>query len=126
VVPVGPAFEHVEKGISRHTPPAHVAHIRARICPGSYLDTSTPRIARVEDASQHYGPRRLRSFPLGGNITRATYVAVSNTVIGVAMLDVGAVGALADVFRTSPMIATLGVLSLLATVYIARLPDVSS
>jgi hypothetical protein len=56
---------------------------------------------------------------------RSAYVAVSNTVIGVAMLAGGAVGVLADVFPTGSVIAMLGVVSLLAAVYIARLPDVS-
>jgi hypothetical protein len=35
------------------------------------------------------------------------------------------VGILADVFPTGSVIAMLGVVSLLAAVYIARLPDVS-
>jgi hypothetical protein len=54
-----------------------------------------------------------------------TGVAVSNTVIGVAMLAGGVVGVLADLFRTSAVIALLGLVSVLAALYIARLQDVS-
>jgi len=41
------------------------------------------------------------------------------------MLAGGAVGVLADLFQTSSVIALLGIMSLLAAVYIFRLPDVS-
>jgi hypothetical protein len=53
--------------------------------------------------------------------TRCAYV----TVIGVAMTRGGAVGVLADLFRTSTVIALLGVAPLLAAIYIVRMPDIS-
>lgn len=56
---------------------------------------------------------------------RAQYVAVSNTVIGVAMLGGGIIGVLADVFSVQTVILILSVIALLASVYIWRLPDVS-
>jgi len=56
---------------------------------------------------------------------RAQYVAVSNTVIGVAMLGGGLIGVLADVFSVQAVILLLSVIALLASVYIWRLPDVS-
>ena len=57
--------------------------------------------------------------------TRSTYVAVNNTVIGVFMLAGGAVGVLADLAHPSAVIALLGIVSLLAAAYTARMPDVS-
>lgn len=56
---------------------------------------------------------------------RAKYVAVSNTVIGVAMLGGGIIGVLADVFSVQAVILLLSVIALLASIYIWRLPDVS-
>lgn len=56
---------------------------------------------------------------------RAKYVAVSNTVIGVAMLGGGIIGVLADVFSVQVVILLLSVIALLASIYIWRLPDVS-
>jgi len=69
--------------------------------------------------------RKIYLVDMASQDTRSTYVAVSNTVIGVAMLAGGAVGVLADLFRTSAVIALLGLVSVLAALYIARLPDVS-
>lgn len=69
--------------------------------------------------------RKIYLVDMATQDTRSAYVAVSNTVIGVAMLGGGAVGVLADLFRTSAVIALLGVVSLLAAIYIARMPDVS-
>jgi MFS family permease len=57
--------------------------------------------------------------------TRSDYVAVSNTVIGVAMLAGGTVGVLADLFNAGAVLALPGIVSLLAAAFIARLPDVS-
>ena len=59
----------------------------------------------------------------GGN--RAAYVAVSNTVIGVLMLAGGLVGLLGDWLGAAATVLILGVLSLLAAVYIRALPEVS-
>jgi len=69
--------------------------------------------------------RKIYLVDMATQDTRSTYVAVSNTVIGVAMLGGGAVGVLAGLFRTSAVIALLGGVSLLAAIYIARMPDVS-
>ena len=69
--------------------------------------------------------RKVYLVDMASQDTRSAYVAVSNTVIGAAMLVGGAVGVLADLFSTSAVIALLGVVSLLAAIYIARMPDVS-
>lgn len=69
--------------------------------------------------------RKIYLVDMASQDTRSTYVAVSNTVIGVAMLAGGVVGVLADLFRTSAVIALMGLVSVLAALYIARLPDVS-
>ena len=56
---------------------------------------------------------------------RAQYVAVSNTVIGVAMLFGGGIGVVADIFNVQTAILILSIISLLASFFILRLPDVS-
>lgn len=56
---------------------------------------------------------------------RATYVAVSNTIIGVLMLFGGLIGLLGDWLGASAIILILGLMSLLAVFYIKNLPDVS-
>ena len=69
--------------------------------------------------------RKVYLVDMANQETRSTYVAVSNTVIGAAMLAGGAVGVLADHFRTSAVLALLGLTSMLAALYISRMPDVS-
>jgi hypothetical protein len=69
--------------------------------------------------------RKVYLVDMASQDTRSAYVAVSNTVIGAAMLVGGAVGVLADLLSTSAVIALLGAISLLAAIYIARIPDVS-
>jgi hypothetical protein len=56
---------------------------------------------------------------------RATYVAISNTVIGIAMLFGGAIGILADVFAIHYVILCLGILAATAALYTLRLPEVT-
>lgn len=55
---------------------------------------------------------------------RASYVAVSNTVIGVVMLAGGLIGALADIWNTVSVIGMLSVLALVAMFQLYRLPEV--
>lgn len=69
--------------------------------------------------------RKIYLVDMASQTTRSAYVAVSNTVIGAVMLLGGAVGILADLFSTSAVIALLGAVSLLAAIYIARMPDIS-
>lgn len=59
--------------------------------------------------------------------TRATYVAISNTLIGVAMLFGAAIGIIADVLDIHYLILFLGLLGLAAAVYAWawQLPEVS-
>ena len=58
--------------------------------------------------------------------TRAAYVAVSNSVIGVMMLLGGLIGLLGDWLGVVAVIGLLGVWSLLAAVGALRLPEVSA
>lgn len=58
--------------------------------------------------------------------TRATYVAVSNTVIGLAMLVAGVVGVLGDLWGTMSVIGVLSAVALLAAFRVCRLDDVQS
>lgn len=69
--------------------------------------------------------RKVYLVDMANQENRAQYVAVSNTIIGVAMLFGGAVGVVADVFNAQTVILLLSVIALLASVYIKRLPDVS-
>lgn len=57
--------------------------------------------------------------------TRAQYVAVSNTVIGVAMLFAGSVGLLTGWLGLAGVIALLGSLSLIAAFYGLHLNEIS-
>jgi hypothetical protein len=56
---------------------------------------------------------------------RAALVAVSNTVIGLAMLAGGLVGLLGDLFDAATVILILGIASLGASVYARSLREVS-
>lgn len=57
---------------------------------------------------------------------RTDYVAVSNTIIGVLLLVVGAVGALAPLFGNDGVIGLLAMMGLAGAAYGARLPDVEA
>lgn len=76
----------------------------------------------------HGGARLSRKVYLVDMATsdnRAQYVAVSNTVIGLAMLVLGAVGLLTPWIGVPGVIALLGGMSLLAAVYGLTLKEVS-
>ncbi|HSR62867.1 MAG TPA: MFS transporter [Gammaproteobacteria bacterium] len=79
-------------------------------------------------ATFHSGVRLGRKVYLVDMATtdnRATYVAVSNTVIGAMMLFGGGFGILADILETATVIGLLGLLSLLAAIYISGMKEVS-
>ena len=57
---------------------------------------------------------------------RAVYVAVSNTVIGVALLVAGGIGAAAERFGAATVIAILSSMTLLAAIYALRLEEVQA
>ena len=69
--------------------------------------------------------RKVYLVDMATNNNRAQYVAVSNTVIGVAMLLGGVIGIIADVFDVQTVILILSVIALIASIYISRLADVS-
>ena len=69
--------------------------------------------------------RKVYLVDMADSTTRAAYVAVSNTVIGVLMLFGGLVGLFADWFGVSFVVLMLALLSLAAAAFIRRLPDVS-
>jgi hypothetical protein len=52
-------------------------------------------------------------------------VAVSNTVIGVAMLAGGLIGVVADLYDAATVILALGLASIAAALYARRLAEVS-
>lgn len=69
--------------------------------------------------------RKVYLVDMANNDNRAQYVAVSNTVIGVAMLLGGVIGIIADVFNVQTVILLLSMIALIASTYIRRLADVS-
>jgi len=69
--------------------------------------------------------RKVYLVDLATAETRASYVAISNTVIGVTMLIGGLVGIIADVLATHYLILFLGLLALVAAASAWRLQEVS-
>jgi len=70
--------------------------------------------------------RKVYLVDMATEQTRAAYVAVSNSVIGVMMLVGGLVGLLGDWLGVAAIIGLLGLWSLLAAVEALRLPEVSA
>lgn len=69
--------------------------------------------------------RKVYLVDMANNDNRAQYVAVSNTVIGIAMLLGGIVGVIADMFDIQTVILLLSIVALMASVYTRQLQDVS-
>lgn len=69
--------------------------------------------------------RKVYLVDMATGDNRAAYVAVSNTVIGILMLAGGLIGLIGDTLGPAATVLILGLLSLLSTVYIRHLPDVS-
>lgn len=70
--------------------------------------------------------RKVYLVDMATERTRAAYVAVSNTVIGAAMLLGGLIGLLSDWLGVLPVIVLLALWSLLAAAESLRLPEVSA
>ena len=68
--------------------------------------------------------RKTYVVDLASGNRRTDYVSVSNTVIGVLLLLVGSIGALAPIISTSGVIGVLSVMGLLGAVLGTRLPEV--
>lgn len=69
--------------------------------------------------------RKVYLVDMATERTRAAYVAISNSVLGLMMLVGGLVGLLADRFGLATVIALLAAWSLLAAWEVLRLPEVS-
>jgi len=69
--------------------------------------------------------RKVYLVDMATGDNRAAYVAVSNTVIGVLMLLGGLIGLLGDWLGATTLLLILGLGSLLAAIYINKLPQVS-
>ncbi|WP_295538348.1 MFS transporter [uncultured Thiohalocapsa sp.] len=70
--------------------------------------------------------RKVYLVDLASSDNRAAMVAVSNTIIGVAMLLGGVVGVLADIYDTATVIGVLGLGALGVAAYALRLREVSA
>lgn len=69
--------------------------------------------------------RKIYLVDLATTENRATYVAVSNTILGIAMLVAGIVGVIADILAVHYVLLLLAVTSCLAALITIRLPEVS-
>jgi sugar phosphate permease len=69
--------------------------------------------------------RKTYLVDMADSDNRSTYVAVSNTLIGVFMLAGGAIGVIADIFSVAALIGLLGLISVLSAFYIGNIKDVS-
>jgi hypothetical protein len=69
--------------------------------------------------------RKVYLVDMATGENRAALVALSNTVIGVLMLAGGLVGLVGEWLGAAATVLLLGMLSLLAALYISRLPQVS-
>ncbi len=69
--------------------------------------------------------RKVYLVDMANSDNRAQYVAVSNTVIGVAMLIGGLIGVIAEMLNVQTVILILAIISLFSSIYIKRLPEVS-
>jgi len=69
--------------------------------------------------------RKVYLVDMADNQNRARYVAVSNTVVGIAMLLGGMVGVLADMIDVQAVILILSLIALAAGGYIFSLKDIS-
>ncbi len=68
--------------------------------------------------------RKVYLVDMANSDNRAAFVAVSNTVTGVLMLLAGLIGLSGDLAGPETTVLILGVVSMLAAVYIRRLPEV--
>ncbi len=69
--------------------------------------------------------RKVYLVDMASSETRASMVAVSNTVIGIAMLAGGLIGLLGDLYGTAFVILVLGIASIAAALYARGLREVS-
>ena len=69
--------------------------------------------------------RKVYLVDMANTDNRARYVAVSNTIIGIAMLLGGLIGVIADLLNVQAVILLLSMIALLASLYIRRLANVS-
>ncbi len=69
--------------------------------------------------------RKVYLVDMANSDNRSQYVAVSNTLIGIAMLAFGGIGVLADVLNVQSVILVLSIVAILAGMYTLRLKNVS-
>jgi predicted MFS family arabinose efflux permease len=69
--------------------------------------------------------RKIYLVDMASGENRAAYVALSNTLIGVAMLGAGFIGLIGDWLGLTWLILLLALASLVAAIYAWRLPEVS-
>ena len=69
--------------------------------------------------------RKIYLVDMASGDNRAAYVALSNTVIGIAMLGAGFIGLIGHWLDLTWLILLLALTSLIAALYARQLPEVS-
>ncbi len=69
--------------------------------------------------------RKVYLVDMANTDNRAKYVAVSNSVIGIAIVFAGLIGVLADIFNVQSVILILSFMMLASCLYIMKIPNVS-
>lgn len=69
--------------------------------------------------------RKVYLVDMATQINRAQYVALSNTLIGLAMLAAGALGIIGDIFDVNTVILLFSIIACIGSFYIFRIKEVS-
>ena len=101
-----------------------LARVDGELLQGPYLFAGLFLLLNIAHSGVRLG-RKVYLVDMATSDTRAAMVAVSNTVIGVAMLAGGLVGIIADVYDAAAVILVLAIGSLGAALYALTLKDVS-
>jgi hypothetical protein len=101
-----------------------LARMDADLLHGPYLFAGLFLMLNVAHSGVRLG-RKVYLVDMANSNTRAAMVAVSNTVIGIAMLAGGLIGIIADIYDAAAVILVLGIGSLGAALYALTLKEVS-
>jgi hypothetical protein len=95
-----------------------------RLVSDPYLFFITFFLVSLSHSSVRLG-RKVYLVDMASQTNRAQYVALSNTIIGIAMLLAGTVGVVAELLSVESVILILSLVALVSSGYIIRLREVS-
>ncbi|MGB5735447.1 MAG: MFS transporter [Thiohalocapsa sp.] len=101
-----------------------LARLDATLLQGPYFFALLFLLLNIAHAGVRLG-RKVYLVDMATSDTRAAMVAVSNTVIGIAMLAGGLIGIVADLYDAAAVILVLAIASLAAALYALSLAEVS-